>query len=98
MSKHHYVLCEACPLEKENETLRTRLAIAGWAPTPNIDAVAMKAGSFDQNALVVSANIASRLESELEILYHFATCPYDHCERCCSDEKIVMAIRDRYDP
>lgn len=34
-------------------------------------------------------------ESEIAALWHFATCPYDTCERCIADEGTIKGIRDR---
>ena len=52
----------------------------------------------DENGAWVPNWYASELEAELVALWHFATCPYDHCQRCCDEESIIMSIRDRIDP
>lgn len=30
----------------------------------------------------------------IEALWHFASCPFDHCERCIEQEEFVMLVRD----
>lgn len=35
------------------------------------------------------------LLNDLDAVWHFSTCPYDHCERCVADESKIKAIRDR---
>ena len=30
----------------------------------------------------------------IEELWHFASCPFDHCERCIQQEKLMMMVRD----
>jgi hypothetical protein len=39
----------------------------------------------------------SATEPRIAALWHFATCPFDHCQRCVDDEKIIKGIRDEMD-
>lgn len=34
----------------------------------------------------------------IEELWHFASCPFDHCERCIEQEKFIKLIRDSIPP
>lgn len=42
-----------------------------------------------------AADEIERLRLELSELWHFATCPFDHCQRCCEQEGMMKSIRDR---
>lgn len=59
----------------------------------------------DAEALIIIAGLIDEIErlqgasdqfnAELTELWHFATCPFDHCERCCAKEGVIKGIRDR---
>lgn len=38
---------------------------------------------------------SQRLETEINALWHFSTCPFDHCERCIADEGLIKSIGKR---
>ena len=44
---------------------------------------------------VSDVDLYSRLEGELSALWHFATCPFDHCQRCIEDEVLIKGIGKR---
>lgn len=38
------------------------------------------------------------LESDLRRLWHFAGCPFDHCEKCIADAEWIKGLHDRLGP
>ena len=72
----------------------TSRATSNRAATPRTDGHMMKAGNTHPEIMVVHAWLAVQLEREVAALWHYATCPFDHCERCIADERLIKQIRD----
>jgi hypothetical protein len=39
-----------------------------------------------------------RLQADLRRLWHFAGCPFDHCQTCIDDAKWIKSLEDRLGP
>jgi len=39
-----------------------------------------------------------RLDSDLRRLWHFAGCPYDHCQTCIDDTNFIRFLEKRLGP
>jgi hypothetical protein len=39
-----------------------------------------------------------RLRADLRRLWHFAGCPFDHCQTCIDDAKWIKSLEDRLGP
>lgn len=46
----------------------------------------------------VQAGRANGLEIDLKRLWHFAGCPFDHCQRCVDDAKWIKSLEGRLGP
>ena len=42
--------------------------------------------------LAVLARQLLRTRQKLEAVWHFSCCPYDHCEDCIADEKLIKSL------
>ena len=51
-------------------------------------------GADSDDDLAVLARQLLRTREKLEMLWHFAGCPFDHCEKCIKDAPIIKALHD----
>jgi hypothetical protein len=49
-------------------------------------------GDPDDDLATLSRQLL-RTREKLEALWHFASCPYDHCDRCIHDAPIIKSLR-----
>lgn len=63
----------------------------------DIDRLERAADSLDKyrNITERAGRAIDQAATEIESLWHYATCPYDHCERCIREEDIIKGVRDR---
>ena len=50
-------------------------------------------GDPDDDLAVLSRQLL-RTREKLEALWHFAGCPFDHCEQCIRDAPIIKALHE----